>query len=66
MMLHYQEVGSPVVKGEVEHIQQRLPHVLAGVSWVCLLPARGGELIDEQSSHAVLQWICSNHPQQKP
>lgn len=54
--------GLPVVKGEVEDIEEGLTHILGGVSGVGLLPAGGGELIDQQSSHTILQGICT--PQQ--
>lgn len=53
--------GSPIVKGEVEDVEQGLTQVLGGVSGVGLLPAGGGELIDQQSSHAILQGICTPH-----
>ncbi len=51
----------PVVSGEVEDSKKCFAQFLIWVGRVGLLPARGCELIDQQGSHPILQWICTPH-----
>jgi len=61
-LLHeWRQECSPVVSGEVEDSKKCFAQVLIWVGRVRLLPARGCELIDQQGSHPILQWICIPH-----